>query len=208
MSTILVANPKGGSGKSTLSTNLAGFFAHRKQSVILSDLDRQKSALQWLQRRAEYLPAIQSSNGRKSLDHGKQVDWTVIDSPAGLHGEKLAAAIKMADWVVVPIQPSVFDRGAALDFIDALKEEKAIRKGRTFVAMVGMRIDGRTKSATQLREFLEEAEFPVITYLRDTQTYVKAAELGMTIFDMRPSFVHQDLVQWAPLTHWILSAEK
>lgn len=208
LNTILVTNPKGGSGKTTLSTNLAGYFAQKGAHVVLSDMDRQKSATAWLQRRPEHLPIIHSMDGRGKHKDSMSADWTIIDSPAGLHGDKLSDAVKRADCVVVPMQQSAFDMGATQDFLGVLREEKAIRKEKTFVAMIGMRLDIRTKSAAKLMEFLENAGFPVITTIRDAQIYMQSAEQGASIFDMRPSIVKRDIQQWAPLLHWLAHASQ
>lgn len=208
MSTVLIANPKGGSGKTTLATNLAGYFATRGRHVVLSDMDRQHSASDWLARRPESLPLIHGLDGRGKHADSLSADWTIIDSPAGLHGDKLSEAVKRADLVVVPIQPSAFDMNVTQDFLTILREEKAIRKERTFVAMVGMRVDSRTLSAAKLQEFLEQADFPVMTNLRDGQIYMQAAEQGRSLFDMRPSLVNRDLQQWAPLLHWLSHSER
>lgn len=205
MNTILVANPKGGSGKTTIATNLASYFAGYGHQVVLSDMDRQQSSLQWLARRASALPQIHPHNGRgKSLDFSP--DWLVADSPAGFREEKLSNAVKAADCIIVPIQPSAFDIGATQDFLALLSEEKAIRKNKTFVALVGMRVNSRTNAAVNLADFMERAGFPVLTYLRNAQVYVTAAEQGVGIFEMRPSVVEQDLLQWDPLLQWIMEA--
>lgn len=204
MNSILIANPKGGSGKTTLATNLAGYFATRGRRVVLSDLDRQQSALEWLQRRPHKLPLIHGHDARRKDDHITNPEWRVTDSPAGLREEKLSDAVKQADCVIVPIQPSAFDIGATRAFLELLAEEKAVRKQKTFVAMVGMRVDSRTRSATGLMEFMKQAGFPVLTCLRNAQVYALAAEQGVSLFDIRPSQVTSDLQQWAPLLHWIM----
>ena len=123
-----------------------------------------------------------------------------------LRDEKLADAVKQADCVIVPIQPSAFDIGATSDFLDRLAEEKVIRKNKTFVALVGMRVNNRTHAAAGLANFMEQTGFPVLTYLRNAQVYATAAELGVSLFDMRPSFVAQDLEQWAPILDWVIEA--
>jgi len=208
MRTILIANPKGGSGKTTLATNLAGYFSTRGRRVVLSDMDRQQSSLNWLIRRPHKLPLIQAVDGRGEKRSDPGAEWTVIDSPAGLHGDKLSETIKRADWVIVPIQPSAFDIGATGDFLELLREEKAVRKGRAFVALVGMRVDIRTRSFAHLDQFLQQSGFPVPTSLRDAQIYAQAAELGASLFDIRPSQVARDLQQWAPLLHWLMSTAR
>lgn len=200
MRSILVANPKGGSGKTTLATQLAGYLASLGRQVVLADLDRQQSAAAWLKRRPAQLPTIHSHEARKQAI---RPDWMVIDSPAGLHGDKLSAAVKLAERVIVPVQPSAFDMLATGDFLRVLREEKAVRKEKSQVAMVGMRVDPRTKSAAELAEFLLTVEFPVLTYLRDTQLYVQCANEGVSLFDLPPSRAARDVEQWQPLLEWI-----
>lgn len=207
MVNILVANPKGGSGKTTLSTNLAGYFAKRGEIVTLRDLDRQQSSSRWVERRSAELPTIHSQH-LKSKSQPIESDWVITDSPAGLREEKLSDAVKLADCVIVPIQPSAFDIGATSSFLDILIEEKAIRKNKTFVALVGMRVNSRTLSAISLAEFMAKADFEVLTYLRNAQAYVNAAEQGLSLFDMRKSVVEQDLLQWKPLLDWIARISK
>ncbi len=208
MNSILIANPKGGSGKTTLATNLSGYFAKRGQHVVLSDMDRQKSSLNWLERRPDNLPIIHGLDGRGKHSNSLSADWTIIDSPAGIHGEKLSEAVKKADWVIVPMQSSTFDIGATEDFLKILSDEKAVRKERTFVAMIGMRIDSRTKAASKLQSYLEESGFPVMGHLRDAQIYVQAAEQGASIFDLSPSRASKDVQQWSMLLHWLVSASR
>lgn len=203
MRKILVANPKGGSGKTTVATNLAGYFANLGHKVVMADLDRQLSSTDWVARR----PATAANIGlRKSLkeDIDANTDWLIMDSPGGFRAEKLSDAVKSADCVIVPIQPSAFDIAATEAFLNLLIEEKAIRKQKTFVALVGMRVNSRTNAALKLSTFMQEANFPVLTSLRNAQCYVTAAELGLSIFEMRPSQVAQDLAQWQPLTEWIM----
>jgi chromosome partitioning protein len=127
----------------------------------------------------------------------------ITDSPAGFRAEKLSDAIKKADCVIVPIQPSAFDIGAASDFLDLLLEEKVVSKNKTQVALVGMRVNPRTHAATRLEEFMAYTGFPILANLRNAQAYSTAAEYGISIFDMRPSIVAQDLEQWAPILEWI-----
>ena len=200
MKTILIANPKGGAGKTTLSTNLAGYLAAHGENVFLWDLDRQKSALHWLSQRPAHLPTIlRLDNAKEKSGKG----WLVLDSPAGLHGEKLSDLLKRVEKIIVPIVPSSFDLAATKLFLSELAEEKAVRKGKAFVAIVGMRVDARTRAAEKLDEFLAPIDLPVLTHLRDTQNYVAAAFDGKSIFDMAPSSVAQDVMQWQPIIKWL-----
>ena len=201
MKTILIANPKGGSGKTTLSVNIAGFLANQGQRVALLDLDRQKSATQWMAARPKDLPEIvtlESSKGEDCLN-----DYLVIDSPAGLHGKNLAHALRLSGKIIVPISPSVFDLNASRDFLTILAQEKEIRAGRCQIGIVGMRMNARTLAATALEEFLAESGLPVLAYLRETQVYVNAAFEGKSLFDLPPYLAFRELEQWDFLLSWL-----
>jgi len=199
MRVILVANPKGGSGKTTLSTNLAGYLASTGKRVAILDLDRQKSATHWLAMRDMALPDIELMREGQSEDS----DWLVIDSPAGLHGKSLVRALKLAHKVLVPIAPSLFDIRASQEFLAALHEEKAVRKGHAFVGVIGMRVDPRTRAGVTLEGFMEQQELPVLTCLRNTQHYVNAAFEGKSLFDLPHHLVERELEQWQGLTDWL-----
>jgi chromosome partitioning protein len=201
----LVANPKGGSGKSTLATNLAGLLAHQKDhpKVMLGDVDRQQSAAFWLQRRPTAVPHIATWE----LEPGKPArpprgtTHAVLDTPAGLHDEKLKSLLKLADRVLVPVQPSMFDLLASQAFFEELGELRAA-KGLP-VAVVGLRVDERTRSAEQFHRFIESTGLPLLTSLRNTQNYVQLAAHGLTLFDVAPHRVEKDLVQWEAIKAWI-----
>jgi chromosome partitioning protein len=207
MKKILIANPKGGSGKTTLATNLAGYFSSQEKKVCLLDLDKQQSSIGWLSRRPDHLTKINGLNNRSALSKKNNVDIIVIDSPAGMRGDKLSEAVKEADWVIVPMQSSTYDINATQEFIDILKAEKAVRKERTFVAMLGMRVASRTKAADNLAQYLEDSGFPVIGNLRNAQIYAHTAEQGISIFDMPSYRAKKDIEQWGPLLKWIEAQE-
>jgi len=201
MKTILIANPKGGSGKTTLSVNIAGFLANRGQRVAMLDLDRQQSASLWLATRPDHLPSIRTLESKK--DEAHRNDWLVIDSPAGLHGKNLAHALKLAGKIVVPVAPSLFDLQASLDFLKTLAEEKKVRSSRCHIGIVGMRMEMRTKAAWALEHFLASLDLPVLAYLRETQVYVNAAFEGKSLFDLPPYLAERELEQWAFLLDWL-----
>ncbi|MGC2165934.1 MAG: ParA family protein [Gallionella sp.] len=201
MKSLLVANPKGGSGKTTLATNIAGYLASQGKLVRLLDLDRQKSASRWLDLRPTELPFI-SEQQPQNISPGKS-DWLVIDSPAGLHGKNLDYALRLVDGVIVPIAPSLFDIDASRDFLKDLRDEKAVRKKKVPVGVVGMRMDARTRAALILEEFLATLDLPVLAYLREAQVYVNAAFEGRSLFDLPPHVAAHELEQWRLLLGWL-----
>ena len=207
MKSILIVNPKGGAGKTTLATNLAGALANvGDQDVKLWDLDRQRSSLEWLALRPANRPPIQAMNETKSGDQSNSAGsgWLILDAPAGIHGKMLDRALKVAHKVIVPVQPSVFDMAASGDFMQELLKEKSVRNHETFVAIVGMRVDPRTRAASTLGAFLNQFDLPVVTWLRDTQVYANAAFNGLSIFDLPSSVGGRDVEQWHPLLEWVI----
>ncbi|HQR19991.1 MAG TPA: ParA family protein [Burkholderiaceae bacterium] len=200
----LVANPKGGAGKSTVATNLAGYFARQGHATMLGDLDRQQSALAWLGVRPDVLPRIQSwdRSDEKVARPPKGVTHVVLDTPAGLHGHALRDAIRLADRVIIPVQPSLFDILATQSFLGKLADRGVLdNDGR--VGVLGMRVDARTRAAEQLQRFVEQLEMPVLGFLRDTQNYVQLAAHGLTLWDVAPSRVERDLEQWQSVIAWV-----
>lgn len=200
MKTILIANPKGGSGKSTLSVNIAGFLAQRGDSVAMLDLDKQQSSALWLGMRDIQLPLIELLGNKKSEG---DYDWLVIDSPAGLHGKNLAHALKLANKIIVPIAPSLFDLAASRDFLALLAAEKSIRKQQCGIGIIGMRMSPRTKAAQALEHFMGSFDLPILAYLRETQVYVNAAFEGKSLFDLPIHLAERELEQWTFLQTWL-----
>lgn len=205
MTAVMVCNPKGGCGKTTLATNLAGWAASEGKRVTLCDLDRQQSSLRWMSFRDESMPAVNGfyGGGQLMASLPKDADVTVIDAPAGLQGYKLSDYLRLVDRVVIPVVPSVFDMAATEDFLNSLRSE--MRGQRHKIGIVAMRVDPRTRAAGMLEAFLQHFDVPILAYIRPTSNYVNAAAAGRTIFDPPKSRHKQDLAQWAPLLKWLES---
>lgn len=203
MPVVVVANPKGGVGKSTLSTNVAGYFASQGHAVMLGDADRQQSSRLWLGLRPGQARPIRSWEvGSDFIARApRDVSHVVLDTPAGLHGWRFKDVLKMADKVLVPLQPSIFDIYATRAFLDELADSK--HAAGLDVGIVGMRVDERTIAADQLREFVAGLGWPVLGFLRDTQNYIHLAARGLTLFDVAPARFEKDLQQWAPICKWL-----
>ena len=203
MPVIVVANPKGGVGKSTLATNIAGWLAHQGHAVMLGDVDRQQSARQWLALRPTTLPTIRGwdLDSADVLRAPKGVTHLVLDTPAGLHGKRLDAVMKIADRLLVPLQPSPFDMAATHAFLQTLRTHR--RADRVTIGLVAMRVKEHTHAADHLNCFLATLQQPPVAALRDTQNYLHLAARGLTLFDVAASRVERDLAQWQALTDWL-----
>lgn len=211
MPIIVVANPKGGVGKTTVSTQVAGYFASQGHSVMLGDVDRQQSSKLWLGLRD---PAARTIN-TWDVNHDrigrppKGVTHVVLDSPAGLRGWRFKEVLALADKVLVPLQASVFDIFATRAFLDDLAAFIATQKRnpKLQVGLIGMRIDERTIAYEKLREFVRDLNLPIdapmVGHLRSTQNYVHLAARGLTVFDIAPGRVEKDLAQWQPICDWL-----
>jgi chromosome partitioning protein len=203
MPVVVVANPKGGVGKSTMSTQIAGYFASRGHAVMLGDADRQQSSRLWLGLRP---PAAKPITGWELNEEGvakppKGTSHVVLDTPAGLHGKRLEAVLKIADRVLIPLQPSLFDIQATHAFVQALQAHR--RAPEVKMGLVAMRARDHTLAFEQLQHYLATLPLPVVAALRDTQNYVQLAARGLTLWDVAPSRVERDRAQWDPLVRWL-----
>jgi chromosome partitioning protein len=204
MPVIAVVNPKGGVGKTTLATNIAGYYAAGRTPVMLGDIDRQASARAWLDLRPEAAAPIRTWDLRGSLARPPQgVTHVVLDTPAQIDGRKLADVVRIADKVVVPLQPSMFDILATQAFLDGLKRDLGAKRFADKVAVVGMRLDPRTHAAQELGRFVTQLGVPVAGYVRDTQNYVQLAAHGLSLFDVPEQRVAADRATWASLLGWL-----
>jgi chromosome partitioning protein len=203
MPVIVIANPKGGVGKSTLATNVAGCLATAGHAVMLGDVDRQQSARQWLALRPTQAARITGWDvaADEIVRPPKGTTHVVLDTPAGLHGKRLEAVLRIADRLIVPLQPSLFDIQATHAFLAELRQHK--RGASVETVLVGNRVREHTRANEQLHRYVATLPMPVLAWLRETQNYVQLAAHGLTIFDVAPGRFERDLAQWAPLTAWL-----
>lgn len=214
MPAVAVINRKGGSGKSTLATQLAGWCARRGWRVMLGDVDQQQSSLAWLRRRGSQPLAgdaavVGWAVGTKSVMRPPAgITHAVLDTPGGLRGFDLARVVMSADAILMPVCDSIFDRESAADCYAELMTLPRVASGRCKVALVGMRLDARTKGAARLEAWAAEHRLPYIGPLRESQLYPRSAEQGLTLFDMSPAKVEFDRAQWQPIIDWVEAAWK
>lgn len=204
MLSVLVANPKGGCGKSTVATNLAAAFANGGLKTAIADVDPQKSSLTWLKMRPKSAAKISGLNWLKNEGETlKGLQRLVIDVGAGIRKSHFDALLKAADLVVMPILPSIFDEKSASAFLKKIDTIKPIRKGRKPVAIVGNRMRSNTRAANRLEEFLEDVGHPVVTRLADRSAYSEMANQGLSIFDRPGSYSELISSDWVPLISFI-----
>lgn len=206
MRTILVASSKGGAGKSTVSTNLAAYFAVEGKATALLDADKQKSATHWCEKRAHLDTAVLPLDGtrrgwEKSLPEG--IQRLVVDAPAGAMGEDLTAFLDRADAVIVPVLPSAIDLEATVPFLNTLVAHPRVKKGKLPVGIVANRLKPWTSASQQAVAQLKAWPYPVVGELRDTQAYVLMAALGKSLFDYHSEQIRSHQEDWAPLLRWL-----
>ncbi len=212
MRSILVLNPKGGCGKSTIATNIAGYFASEGKRVSIADCDPQQSSADWLAIRPESAAEIKSAAVKAGkIDVPRRTEVLIIDTPAALHGKKLANYAKISQTIVMPMMPSPLDIRAAEHFVDELFSLRKLINRKIKVATVANRVREDTIAAAKLENYLDKIKLPsghklpFITMLRATQNYIKASEKGLSIFEFAPAKTTYDREQWQPLVKWLNS---
>ena len=204
MRKIMVLNAKGGSGKTTIATNLASYYANKNLTVVLADFDPQRGSLEWLAARSPGKPPILAYDGvRKRGATQKLADICIMDTPAALHGRDLNNMLRRAETIVIPVIPSALDMRAVSEFVKEIKAAPAIAGKRAKVAVIGNRVRLQTKVAWQLDEFLLNLRFSFPTHLRDSMNYVRAAEKGLGLFDMSRYATMHERDDWMPLLRWL-----
>ena len=211
--TVLVANAKGGCGKTTLASNLAAWFARQGKSTALMDFDPQGSSAHWLKLRPQEMPAISgiaaysnvSSNETRSFRHRlpRDVERVVVDSPAGLGGTELYHRISDADLILVPILPSPIDIHSAANFIREIQLTGSLREQNKQLLVIANRVRRNTVMFSKLNAFLAELGLPRITYTRDSQLYTRAAAQGLGIADLSGKATHGEQAHWQRIGGWI-----
>ncbi len=212
MQRIVVLNPKGGSGKTTLAINLAAYFAIRGDNTLLIDRDPQGSATRWLRKRKAPQPVI---TGIATFEHDARTtrSWQmrvpegteriVVDSPAAVEARLLPELTRDAHKVIVPVLPSDIDIHAASRCIADLLLVAKIKRVENRIGVIANRLRKNTLMFQSLMRFLEKLEIPVIATIRDSQNYVRAAEQGVGIHEMKAHLVKEDMTQWETLLAWL-----
>ncbi len=212
MRSILVLNAKGGSGKTTIATNLAGYYAAEGAKVALADFDPQGSSIDWLRQRAASAPKITAVDAvQNGLRVPRSTEVVIIDAPSRTHDEQLVSLLRRAQTVIVPVVPSPVDIRAAQRFFGELREVRTLVQNDVKIATVASRVREGARTADELEDFLYDIKlpsgrrFPFLTLLRQSANYLKAAEKGLSIFEFAPLATAADREYWSPLLRWLAS---
>ena len=206
MRTIMLMNAKGGCGKTTLATNLATWYADEGMKVALADYDPQRSSLDWLEARKGYdgIPEIEGIDAaNEPLRTGRATDLLIMDAPAGTHGKDINRMLQRVDTIILPVLPSPIDMRACDRFLSELLSSGRVSKRQTRIAIVANRVKEQTLIYRDLESYLGHLKIPFLTHFRESQNYIRAAECGLAIFEMAPSQVYKDVIQWDPLLDWL-----
>ncbi len=207
MRNIMVINSKGGSGKTTVATNLASYFATQNKKVVLVDCDPQGSSMAWLAARSAARSPIQGiaefKKGARPVS--RSADYVIFDAPAGLRGGALSKMVRKAQTILIPVLPSPLDMRAAVNFIAEIKKSAMLANKKAKLALLANRSRDFTNIYWELDEFLNKQRIPFLTMLRDSQHYIRSAERGVGIFEIAPAATDLDREQWQPIIKWVKS---
>lgn len=216
MKKVVIANLKGGSGKTTVATSLAAEWARRGYATCLLDLDPQRAATAWLRRRPESRPRIHAlspptrSTG-VTLSYALRIpegtERLVVDTPAGLSGVPLADTVHGAAAVLIPVSPGAMDSDAAARTVANLLLVAKLGRRSGRLAVIANRVRRRTIGADRLQHFIAALDIPLVTTLHDLQAYGHATASGLGLHELPRRKAGGERMAWVPLLEWLETRE-
>ncbi|MDH5518505.1 MAG: ParA family protein [Gammaproteobacteria bacterium] len=201
---ILILNTKGGCGKTTISVNIASFFACWGVPVALADYDKQHSSTDWLRLRPKDKPRIISVAAWQEDYHiPDEADYVIMDTPAGMDSENMLSLLKQADTILIPILPSPLDIRAAGRLIHDIMQDYNKLPNKPRIGIIANRVRRQTKIYDSLKRFIQKLDIDFIASLRDTQNYITTTDVGISLFELPNWQKKKDLTGWCQLINWI-----
>ena len=212
MNTTLVINRKGGAGKTTVTINLASYFATANVATTIMDYDPQGSSLHWLKSRDPRLGKIHGSNAApEKFGHLRsfgmyvppETQQLIIDAPGGVSGVLLQELLCRANCILIPVTPSSIDIHATAHFIKDVLLTGIVRSRNIRIGVIANRVRRSMPVYQPLERFLNALNLNLIGRLLDSDAFVKAAETGTGIFDMEPGLSSAECRQFMPIAEWV-----
>jgi chromosome partitioning protein len=213
MRTILVINSKGGSGKTTLTTNLASYFASQHIRTAIMDCDPQGSSMQWLrQRPAHFMPihgadAAPATGAAQLASHKRwvpdNIETLIIDAPAGVKGLQLKDLVRRSNYILIPVSPSPVDIHATADFVKDLYLIGGARSSGAKIAVVANRVRQSSPGYEPLERFLTALKLPLLTRISDSDNYIHAVGGGIGVYEMDEASTRAERQEFLPILNWL-----
>jgi len=213
MQRIVVLNPKGGSGKTTIAINLASYLAAQGHTPVLMDFDPQGSSVRWVKKRKPEQPHVHviaafEKDSRTTRAFQLRVPdlatHVIVDTPAALEARQLPEMTRDADKILVPVLPSDIDIHTCSRCIRDLLLVGKVRREDDRIGVIANRVRRNTLTYQSLIRFLHTLGIPIVATIRDSQNYVRAAELGVGVHEMKRYVAQEDIEQWLPLVEWLM----
>ena len=190
---IALLNQKGGAGKTTLATHLAGEFAKAGARVTLLDADPQGSALDWAQRRLQsgrkrlygVFGLARDSLHQEAPQIALQADFVVIDGPPRV-AALARSALLAADLVLIPVQPSAYDVWASNEMVELVAEAKVFRPQLRAAFVINRRVVG-TVIGRDARSALADQPFKALhPEVSQRIVFADSVAAGRLAFEVTP----------------------